>query len=144
MNKQLLIAIPLAIVFVIIGAVLVTGGNIDIPGLSHNMAEIHYTATRGTFEDTNIWIKNVDVRRGLQIVSIRPLLFPMSFRVEAIARYGGEVIGSQVHSIQIDWWSGYDGIIRVGIGEYEHGVDVEIRLWYLDGTLRNTDTYTIP
>lgn len=142
-KTQWIIAGVMAVVLLLVGVVYATGGKINIPGLSQNMAEIHFTGDRGWWSDP-ITITKVDVYSGIDLFSIGPFMFPSEFRVEAVASYRGRVVGSAVKVMSIEWWSGTDEVVEVGMENWNHGVAIELRLYDSAGSLRDTDLYTIP
>lgn len=127
MKPQIIIAAGLAVVFVFIGAILVTGGKIGLPG-SKNMAEVTVKVERGWGGGMGVVITDVDVYRGFEMFSPTPFIFEADWRVEVTAEYHGTIVGTAQSVVTIHWGQTVYPILKVPLGENVSGTVITAKV----------------
>jgi len=128
MRLQYIGAAVLAIVLVLVGVIVATGGKIDIPGVSRNMAEVTVKVERGWGGGMGCAITNVQVYRGMEMFSLGPFIFEADWKVEVTATYGNRIVGTAQKVVTIHWGQTVYPVLQVPIGENVSGTMITARV----------------
>ena len=143
LNTQYLLAGVMVIGLIIAGAIIVSGGKIDIPGLSGWRAELTIVADYTWEMRKMVEIKEVTTYKGIGFDVLWPLWFGEDWRLEVTSYRGAQRIDRVVKGIHVEWASAVTTTINVGIGDSPTGVTIKVRLLYPDGTLIDEKSVTI-
>ncbi len=127
----------------IAGAILVSGGKIDVPGLSGWRAEVTIVSDYTWEPYKYIKITDVTTYKGIGFDMVGPFLFAEDWNLEVTSYRGGIQIDRVVKGITIDWASARTIIVSVGIGDSPTGVTIKVRALYPDKTLIDEKSVTI-
>lgn len=135
LNIQYMIIGVVTVGLLFVGMIYVSGGRIDIPGISSWRCEVTISMMHGWDGHTTISTSgDPDVYKGMEIYSVGAFISSKTRQIELTSYRGGIVIDRTSAPITVQWGDTKTVVRGVGLGDNNWG-RIRIRSLYSDGRI---------